>query len=115
MFNEIKQSILRITNESNSEAVLDILEKLDAISTNPTTTRNSEFVERIGKIDSQITTTLAILSALQNNFTGQCETPNNEIVYFSIEGARNEIKSSYRILTEGTFYSGYDGSFPTNV
>ena len=115
MFKEIKQSIISITNESNLGTVIDVFTKLDEISANSLATSKLESVERIGDVDSKLTTALAVLAALQNNFTGQCDPVNDEIVYFSIEGARNEIKSAYRILTEGTFYGGYDGSFPTNV
>ncbi len=53
---------------------------------------------------------LATLSIIQNNFTGTSDIPNDEIIYFSIESARNEIKAAYKIMTDGTFYENNLGN-----
>jgi hypothetical protein len=77
--------------------------------------RNSELEKRIGDSDTHFTNALATLAIIQNNFTGQSDPLNDEIMFYSIEAARNEIKTAYKILTDGTFYGDYKGDYPIVV
>lgn len=102
---EIKKLVTEVADHNKLGKIIDIFDALDALE-------NKAIEKRISNADMRFTSALATLSVIQNNFTGECDAPNDEIIYYSIESARNEIKAAYKILTDGTYYGGYKGDYP---
>lgn len=75
-------------------------------------TKLTELESRISDIEIHFHNSIAMLSALQNNFTGQCDQLNDAIMFYAIEGIRNELKTCHKKLTAGTIHGDYEGSYP---
>lgn len=75
-------------------------------------TKLTELESRISDIEVHFHNSIAMLSALQNNFTGKCDPLNDEIMFYAIEGIRNELKTCHKKLTAGTFHGNYEGNYP---
>lgn len=93
----IKKTILEIATEANAGKVIDIFERLDKL-------KDESLVNRISEVESGFNNSIAMLAVVQNNFTGQCDPLNDQIMFYSLEGIRSELKNCYRKLTSGTFY-----------
>jgi hypothetical protein len=109
MIKEIKTAIMTIANESHAGLVIDMFEKLNEVEAK---LNENDLVGRISDIEIHFSAAISMLAALQNNFTGQCDPLNDEIMFYAIEGVRNELKACFKRLTEGTFYGEFEGSYP---
>lgn len=100
---------MTIANESHAGLVIDMFEQLDNLEQK---TKSNDLDKRVGDIEIHFNTSISMLSALQNNFTGKCDRLNDEIMFYAIEGIRNELKTCFKKLSEGTIYGGFKGDYP---
>ena len=94
--NNIDESINR--NLASIESKLDAM-LADLKARHPV---DSQLTDRLDDADTRFTAALAMLTTIQGQFIGK----GGAVIYYSIEGVRNEIKAAYQVLAAGTKYDG---------
>ena len=96
------------TDKTISTSLKSIENKLDSMATAIAARHpvDDTLTKRLSSADTSFAIAVATIRTLQENFTGQQDSLDANIIYFALEGVCSQIKTAYDILAADTIYIG---------